>query len=74
MFRRILYFINFIFLGSTLSNYIPKSGSKEDFQLGITRSSIPTSPTVNENQNEETLDDIDEPVLFSSGTNSDILF
>ncbi|KAF2905376.1 hypothetical protein ILUMI_00794 [Ignelater luminosus] len=64
--------------GSSLANYIPKSGSTEDFQLGITRS-MPTSPVITEAKNdgaylESTLDEVEEPVLFSAGTNSDILF
>lgn len=64
--------------GSSLANYIPKSGSTDDFQLGITRS-MPTPPLITEAKNdgaylESLLDEVDEPVLFSAGTNSDILF
>lgn len=40
---------------------------------------MPTSPVITEARNdgaylESTLDELDEPVLFSAGTNSDILF
>ncbi|KAF5298231.1 hypothetical protein FQR65_LT09742 [Abscondita terminalis] len=63
--------------GSSLANYIPKAGTTEDFQLGITRS-IPAQ-TIVETKNsgayiEAEMQQIDEPILFSAGTNSDILF
>lgn len=65
------------FLGSTLANYIPKSGSSEDFQLGITRA-LQTIPIVeaknSEAYEEDSFPEIEEPILFSAGTNSDILF
>lgn len=64
--------------GSSLASYIPKSGSSEDFQLGITRST-PTQQLLLETKNssaflESEMQEVDQPILFSSGTNSDILF
>ncbi|KAK5649598.1 hypothetical protein RI129_000627 [Pyrocoelia pectoralis] len=64
--------------GSSLASYIPKSGSTEDFQLGITRSTS-TQQHIVETKNssafvESEMQEVDEPILFSAGTNSDILF
>lgn len=63
-----------------MANYTPKAGvSYDDFQLGVTKSA-PTTSTSNKNGSEvENLSDLvltemDEPVVFSAGTNSDILF
>lgn len=64
----------FCITGSSLGNYTPKGGyTFDDFQLGVTRSnSAPTS--TKESLIEDEVEAIEEPVLFSSGTNSDILF
>lgn len=66
------------FLGSTLANYTPKAGiSTEDFQLGVTRTTPITTPKSEPEKNEEEqsiLKEVEQPMLFSAGTNSDILF
>lgn len=65
-----------ISLGSSLANYTPKAGiSTEDFQLGVTR----TTPVVAQKSEAEKdeqgiLKEVEQPMLFSAGTNSDILF
>ncbi|KAF5304262.1 hypothetical protein FQA39_LY09789 [Lamprigera yunnana] len=72
------YLIHQIILGSTLANYIPKAGASEDFQLGITRSMPIQQPIIETKNNgayvESEMQEVDEPILFSAGTNSDILF
>ncbi|XP_066137392.1 uncharacterized protein DDB_G0284459 isoform X2 [Euwallacea fornicatus] len=65
--------------GSSLATYTPKT--TEDFQLGVSKSfqDIPVSIPKSEVQAKETeadvvLEEIEKPVLFSSGSTSDILF
>ncbi|XP_044758000.1 uncharacterized protein LOC123316089 [Coccinella septempunctata] len=63
--------------GSYLANYIPKS--TEEFQPGVSRSVHPlTPPPTKEEQIEEDdqalLEEVEQPVTFSAGTNSDMLF
>ncbi|XP_045468664.1 titin [Harmonia axyridis] len=61
--------------GSYLANYIPKA--TEEFQPGVTRSTPPstTPPTKQEPMEEELLlEEVDQPITFSAGTNSDMLF
>ncbi|CAH1128626.1 unnamed protein product [Ceutorhynchus assimilis] len=63
--------------GSSLSSYTPKT--TEDFQLGITKSfqePPPLSPKPVETQEDQqtVLEEVEQPVLFSSGSTSDILF
>lgn len=68
--------------GSTLANYQPKSGfSIEDFQLGVTKTATVSthnapSGTAQEEAKTESqmLSEVHEPIMFSAGTNSDILF
>lgn len=66
--------------GSSLANYTPKSGfSYEEFQLGVTKSSIPVSSPDKADSKEIQTDQMireetEKPVLFSKGANSDILF
>lgn len=67
----LLFFYIKRFLGSTLANYTPKS--TEDFQPGITQRTTPT-PSHNNEVQDVVLEEIEEPILFSAGTNSDILF
>jgi hypothetical protein len=59
--------------GSSLANYTPKS--TEDFQPGVTRSvqNLPTK-TESPESSELILQEIEKPILFSAGANSDILF
>jgi hypothetical protein len=59
--------------GSSLDNYTPKS--TEDFQPGVTRSvqNLPTK-TESPESSELILQEIEKPILFSAGANSDILF
>ncbi|KAK9887569.1 hypothetical protein WA026_023376 [Henosepilachna vigintioctopunctata] len=65
--------------GSSLANYTPKS--TEEFQPGITRST-PNIPSPNSALAKHDLpqadpplvEEIDLPITFSSGTNSDMLF
>ncbi|KAK4881129.1 hypothetical protein RN001_004448 [Aquatica leii] len=63
--------------GSSLANYIPKAGATEDFQLGITRT-VPTQSIVETKNSgayvEAEMQEIEEPILFSAETNSDMLF
>jgi hypothetical protein len=56
-----------------LANYTPKS--TEDFQPGVTRSvqNLPTK-TESPESSELILQEIEKPILFSAGANSDILF
>lgn len=66
--------------GSTLANYTPKT--TETFQPGVTRSVPIRSLSETSNAHAETdtaiesqmLEETEEPVTFSAGTNSDILF
>ncbi|XP_066256408.1 uncharacterized protein bif isoform X3 [Euwallacea similis] len=65
--------------GSSLATYTPKT--TEDFQLGVSKSfqDIPVTIPKSEMQTKETeadvvLEEIEKPVLFSSGSTSDILF
>ncbi|KAL3277374.1 hypothetical protein HHI36_012723 [Cryptolaemus montrouzieri] len=63
--------------GSSLANYTPKS--TEDFQPGITRSfpnqpSPQPKPTSAEEIEQSLFEEVDQPITFSAGTNSDMLF
>ncbi|CAH0553684.1 unnamed protein product [Brassicogethes aeneus] len=60
--------------GSTLSNYTPKG--TEDFQLGVTRSIQSSLQTVDKDETDKAdlMKEAEEPIAFSAGTNSDILF
>lgn len=69
--------------GSTLANYQPKSGfSIEDFQLGVTKSATVSANSASSGTTQEeeakterqSMSEIHEPIMFSAGTNSDILF
>ncbi|XP_044259865.1 uncharacterized protein LOC123008228 [Tribolium madens] len=58
---------------SSLANYTPKS--TEEFQPGVTRSVQIVQSTKHENTDTESiLQQVEKPILFSAGTNSDILF
>lgn len=61
------------FLGSTLANYTPKS-TAEDFLPGITQRTTPALQNSEINAEDVVLEEYEEPILFSAGTNSDILF
>lgn len=66
------YFL--LFPGSSLANYTPKGGASiEEFQLGVTRSVASPAPAAVKAQIEE-LQEVEQPIVFSAGTNSDILF
>ncbi|XP_030763263.1 uncharacterized protein LOC115887881 isoform X2 [Sitophilus oryzae] len=62
--------------GSTLATYIPKS--TEEFQLGVTKAPPPPSPkpdvTEVPEMSEVILEEVDQPVAFSSGGTTDMLF
>lgn len=60
-------------LGSTLANYTPK-GAANEFQLGVTKAPPPPLPTDILAKEDEDVIEHDTPMLFSSGTNADILF
>ncbi|EEZ99320.1 probable serine/threonine-protein kinase nek3 [Tribolium castaneum] len=57
---------------SSLANYTPKS--TEEFQPGVTRSVQIVSTKHENTDTEPTLQQIEKPILFSAGANSDILF
>ncbi|XP_065169563.1 uncharacterized protein bif isoform X1 [Atheta coriaria] len=59
--------------GSTLANYTPK-GAANEFQLGVTKAPPPPLPTDILAKEDEDVIEHDTPMLFSSGTNADILF
>lgn len=62
------------FSGSSLANYTPKTGvAAEDFQLGVTRAA-PVAALRSEVEERTVLEEVEQPMLFSAGTNSDILF
>lgn len=51
--------------------------STEDFQLGVTRTApiaAPKSELEKKEEEQSILKEVEEPMLFSAGTNSDILF
>lgn len=70
------WFINFnrSILGTSLGNYTPKS--TEEFQPGVTRSvqNAPISKPEVPDTNELILQEVEKPILFSAGANTDILF
>lgn len=57
-----------------MATYTPRS-TAEEFQPGITRSlqNVPTKTEALESQ-DIILEELDRPILFSAGANSDILF
>ncbi|XP_050303209.1 uncharacterized protein LOC126741008 isoform X2 [Anthonomus grandis grandis] len=60
--------------GSSLASYTPKT--TEEFQLGISKSFHEpiAAPKKEEPVSDDMLEEVDKPVLFSSGSTSDILF
>ncbi|XP_060525930.1 uncharacterized protein LOC132701771 isoform X2 [Cylas formicarius] len=63
--------------GSSLANYTPRT--MEEFHLGITRSvphhqPVISKPDVLGQSSDLLLEEVDNPILFSAGTNSDMLF
>lgn len=63
--------------GSTLANYTPKVGyADEQFQLGVTKTSTPLilPDTEKDQVDESTLIEEEPHIVFSAGTNADILF
>lgn len=83
IFRHLIAFLtteilSIFFLGSSLANYTPKAGiSTDDFQLGVTRTApiaVPKSEVEKTEEDESMLKEVEQPMLFSAGTNSDILF
>lgn len=51
--------------------------STDDFQLGVTRAvpiTTPKSELEKKEEGQSILTEVEEPMLFSAGTNSDILF
>lgn len=58
-----------------MANYTPKGGiSADNFQLGVTRTVSTVTPVVEIEKSKRSRQDVEEPILFSAGTNSDILF
>ncbi|KAF7280625.1 hypothetical protein GWI33_005595 [Rhynchophorus ferrugineus] len=61
--------------GSSLATYVPKN--IEDFELGVTKTPPPPPPRPDVTEVQETtdvLEEIEKPILFSSGGSTDMLF
>lgn len=58
-----------------MGNYTPKSGyTIEEFQLGVTKTTTNVPEVEKDQCDESVLIEYEQHVVFSAGTNSDILF